>query len=275
MAQQCANTLLKVSAMANLRQIGTSPCTAFPERAMERVRHAATAADTQVRQSRLDGVVMAHLWLADSLARRFAQHGQDDQDLLQVARLGLVEAARRYRPERGDFLPFAAATIRGTIKHHFRDHGWGVRPSRQSQELAVEIRREWSSLAQTLGAIPSERDLAARLGSTLSEVRVAQQASLGYICRPLDTAAEPQAGMSTGGEEVDRLEARLVVAQIWGELADSEQELLRLRFYEQRSQAEIAGILGTSQMQVSRLLTRLLAKLRAVIDADAELTLAS
>jgi RNA polymerase sigma-B factor len=178
-------------------------------------------------------------------------------------------------PDHGNFLSFAAATIRGTLKHHFRDHGWGVRPSRQSQELAAEIRREWSSLAQTLGAIPSERDLAARLGSTLTEVREAQQASLSYICRPFDDAAEPQAGMGTGGEEVDRLEARLVVAQIWGELTDVEQELLRLRFYEQRSQTEIAVILGTSQMQVSRLLTRLLAKLRVFIDADAGLTLAS
>ena len=145
----------------------------------------------------------------------------------------------------------------------------------QSQELAAEIRREWSSLAQTLGAIPSDQDLADRLGSTLTEVREAQQAGLSYICRPLDDAAEPQAGMSTGGEEADRLEARLVVAQIWGELTDAEQQLLRLRFYEQRSQTEIAGILGTSQMQVSRLLTRLLAKLRVSIDGDAELTLAS
>jgi len=71
---------------------------------------------------------------------------------------------------------------------------------------------------------------------------------------------------------VDRLEARLVVAQLWGELADSEQDLLWVRFYEQRSQAKIAGILDTSQVQVSRLLTRLLAKLQALIDADAEPT---
>jgi RNA polymerase sigma-B factor len=74
---------------------------------------------------------------------------------------------------------------------------------------------------------------------------------------------------------VDRLEARLIVAQVWGELTESEQQLLRLRFYEQRSQSEIAEILGTRQMQVSRRLTRLLAKLRASIGADAELPLAS
>ena len=260
--------------MADLRQITTSSGRAFPE--LTGCPHqAARAADAQTVQSHLDEVVMAHLWLADSLARRFGQRGQDDQDLLQVARLGLVEAARRYDAERGNFLSFAAATIRGTIKHHFRDYGWGVRPSRQSQELAAEIRRQWSSLAQTLGSIPSERDLAARLGSTQTEVREAQQASLGYICRPLDDVAEPRPELSTGWEEVERLEARLVVAQIWGELTAGEQELLRLRFYDQRSQTEIAGILGTSQMQVSRLLTRLLAKLRVSIDADAGLTLAS
>jgi RNA polymerase sigma-B factor len=257
--------------MANLRQITTSSRSSIPELTARPHQ----AADAPAGQSRLDEVVMAHLWLADSLARRFGQRGQDEQDLIQVARLGLVEAARRFESERGDFLSFAAATIRGTIKHYFRDHGWGVRPSRQSQELAAEIRREWSSLAQTLGAIPSERDLAARLGSTLTEVREAQKACLSYVCRPLDDAAEPQVGLSTGGEEVDQLEARLVVAQIWGELTAAEQQLLRLRFYEQRSQTEIAEILGTSQMQVSRLLSRLLAKLRVSIDADPGLTLAS
>jgi len=256
--------------MASLRQIAASPLPAF-EPSTACLHQAATAANAQTRPS-FDEVVTAHLWLAESLARRFGHRGEDDQDLLQVARLGLVEAAWRFQPERGDFMPFAAATIRGTLKHHFRDHGWGVRPSRQSQELAAEIRREWSTLAQTLGSIPSERDLATRLGSTLSDVRAARQASRGYVCCPLDTA-EPSTGI--GGEEVDRLEARLIVARFWGELTDSEQQLLRLRFYEQRSQSEIAGILGTSQMQVSRRLTRLLAKLRASIGADAELSLAS
>jgi len=260
--------------MANLQQIGTPPCTASSERTAGCGQQAATDGDARTRPSRLDEVVTAHLWLADSLARSFGQRGRDDQDLLQVARLGLVEAARRFQPERGEFMAFAAATIRGTLKHHFRDHGWVVRPSRQSQELAAEIRREWSSLAQTLGAIPSERDLAARLGSTLSEVREAQQASLGYIGHPLDTA-DHDPGMSTGGEETDRLEARLFVDQIWRELTDSERQLVRLRFYEQRSQSEIAEILGTSQMQVSRRLTRLLAKLRAWIGSDSGLSLAS
>jgi RNA polymerase sigma-B factor len=260
--------------MANLRQIGTPPGTPFSAQTSGCRHQAAADDDARTGQSSLDEVVTTHLWLADSLARSLAR-GRDDQDLLQVARLGLVEAARRFQPERGDFPAFAAATIRGTLKHHFRDYGWVVRPSRQSQEMAAEIRREWSSLAQTLGAIPSERDLAARLGSTLSEVREAQQASLGYICHPLDTAADPDTGMSTGGEEVDRLEARLVVDQIWRGLTDSEQQLVRLRFYEQLSQAEIAEILGTSQMQVSRRLTRLLAKLRALIGADEALSLAS
>ena len=260
--------------MANLRQIGTPPGIPFSEQTTACRHPAATDGDARTGQSGLDEVVTRHLWLADSLARSLAR-GRDDQDLLQVARLGLVEAARRFQPERGDFLAFAAATIRGTLKHHFRDHGWVVRPSRQAQELAAELRRAWPSLAQTLGAIPSERDLAARLGSTLSEVREAQQASLGYIGHPLDTAADSDTGLSTGGEEVDRLEARLVVDQIWRELTDGEQQLVRLRFYEQRSQSEIAVMLGTSQMQVSRRLTRLLAKLRALIGVDDGLSLAS
>jgi RNA polymerase sigma-B factor len=260
--------------MANLRQIVPSPSAQLPERTTGSQSEAATA-DSPTRQSVLEETVTTHLWLADSLAQRFSQRGLEDQDLVQVARLGLVEAARRFQPERGDFAPFAAATIRGVLKHHFRDHGWGVRPSRQSQELAAEIRREWSTLAQTLGSIPSERELAASLGSPLSEVRAARQASMGYICRPLDADVEPHPGASTGAEEVDRLEARLVIAQVWSELTESEQQLLRLRFYEQRSQSEIAMELETSQMQVSRRLARVLTKLRTWIGADHEMSLAS
>src|SRR5215217_2864031 len=191
------------------------------------------------RQQIIDEVVTSHLWLAETLSRRFLHRGEDEEDLLQVARTGLVEAAQRFAPEQGAFIAFAVPTITGVLKRHFRDHGWMVRPPRRTQELASGIWQQWPALVQTIGAIPSAKDLANQLG------------------------------------ESDRTEVRLIVSTALDQLTDCERQLLWYRFYEQRSQAEIAAAIGTSQMQVSRLLCRVLGKLRSIIGAPGETALAS
>src|SRR5215207_2656682 len=98
------------------------------------------------RQQIIDEVVTSHLWLAETLSRRFLHRGEDEEDLLQVARTGLVEAARRFAPEQGAFIAFAVPTITGVLKRHFRDHGWMVRrpllPDTRCQLLGP-ARRIW------------------------------------------------------------------------------------------------------------------------------------
>jgi RNA polymerase sigma-B factor len=229
------------------------------------------------RQQIFDEVVTSHLWLAETLSRRFLHRGEDEEDLLQVARTGLVEAAQRFDPEQGAFIAFAVPTITGVLKRHFRDHGWMVRPPRRTQELASGIWQQWPALVQTIGAIPSAKDLANQLGESVGAVQQARFASHCYS--PASIEAAVARGMSFSStesdEEIDRTEVRLIVSTALDQLTDYERQLLWYRFYEQRSQAEIAAAIGTSQMQVSRLLCRVLGKLRSIIGTVGETALAS
>jgi RNA polymerase sigma-B factor len=237
----------------------------------------AEAAGPARRQQIMDEVVCAHLWLAETLARRFMHRGEDEEDLIQVASTGLVEACQRFDPHQGSFVGFAVPTITGVLKRHFRDHGWVVRPPRPTQELASTIWRQWPVLVQQMGAVPCSRDLAAQLGEPVRAVRQARFASHGYSATSIDTA------MSRGicfcsnetDEDIDRTEARLIIEEALASLDDDERRLIWLRFYEQRSQAEIAEEIGTSQMQVSRLLSRLIFKMRVIIGAPDTLAVAS
>jgi RNA polymerase sigma-B factor len=219
------------------------------------------------RSAALEQVIADHLWLADSIARRFQGRGQEADDLMQVARSGLVEAVRRFEPDQGPFLAFAVPTITGVVKRHFRDHGWFVRPPRRTQELAARIRTEWPDLVQQLRTEPAEADLADRLAESLPAVQEAYRAGQWYGSSSLDAAEAGglSVACTSGTLELDRCEARLMLQRAWRELTRDEQLLLRMRFYEEKSQSEIASEIGTSQMQVSRLLARTLRRLRSVI----------
>jgi RNA polymerase sigma-B factor len=246
------------------------------ERTQELLIEAATAGPAQ-RQGIVDEVITSHLWLAETLARRFRHRGEDEEDLLQVACTGLVEACRRYDPHQGSFVGFAVPTITGVLKRHFRDHGWVVRPPRPTQELASTIWRQWPALVQQMGALPRARELAEELGEPVGAVQQARFASQGYSASSIDAA------MSRGicfcsnetDEDIDRTEARLIIDEALAQLDDAERRLIQLRFFEQRSQSEIADEIGTSQMQVSRLLSRLLLKLRTIIGTPDTLPMAS
>jgi RNA polymerase sigma-B factor len=246
------------------------------EHTQNRLIEAETASPAERRQI-VDEVVTSHIWLAETLARRFSHRGEDEEDLLQVACTGLVEACRRFDPHQGSFVGFAVPTITGVLKRHFRDHGWVVRPPRPTQELASAIWRQWPTLVQQMGAVPGPRDLADELGEPVRAVQQARFASQGYSASSIDAA------MSRGicfcsnetDEDIDRTEARLIIDEALAKLDDEERRLIQLRFFEQRSQSEIAEEIGTSQMQVSRLLSRLLLKMRTIIGVPESLPVAS
>lgn len=213
-------------------------------------------------------LVLQHLWLSDTIARRFRGRGEDDDDLRQVARCALVEAAHRYEPDQGPFTPFAGPTISGVLKRHFRDHGWVVRPPRQTQQLAVRITQQWSDIAQEHGCVPTDQELADSLDESVSNIREARRASQGYRTVPLDGPTSPTVNAGVEDPGFDHCEARRLVQQAWELLSREERELLRMRFWEQRSQSDIAERIGTSQMQVSRLLARVLSRLRRQLAED-------
>ena len=150
----------------------------------------------------------------------------------------------------------------GLVKRHFRDHGWSIRPSRPTQELSAEMWRRWPEVAQVVGGEPTERQLAEVLQVPLDDVRRARRATQAYTCSSLDALMVDH---ESDEPDSERCDAHVLVSSVWKDLTDDEQQLLRMRFFEERSQADIAVELGTNQMQVSRLLARLLKKLRGLI----------
>ncbi len=228
---------------------------------LDRLR-AARDADPLTRRSLFDEVVVSHLWLADSVARRFRDRGEDIDDLRQIARSGLVEACKRFDPDQGSFAAFAFPTVTGLVKRHFRDHGWSIRPSRPTQELSAEMWRRWPEVAQAVGGEPTERQLAEVLRVPLDDVRRARRATQAYTFSSLDALTQDH---ESDEPDSERCDAHVLVASVWKELTEAEQRLLRMRFFEERSQGDIAAELGTNQMQISRMLARLLKKLRGLI----------
>ena len=237
----------------------------------------AKTADPAERQRIIDEVVISHLWLAESVARRFLRRGEDPEDLVQVARAALVEAGQRFDPDQGSFIGFAIPTMTGMLKRHFRDHGWLVRPPRRSQELASVIWRQWPAMVQRLAAVPTDGEVARQLGEPVAAVSQAHLASRGYRSSSIEVALARGVALpgSETEDEIGRIEARMIVSRVVQELDEDERQLLELRFYEQLSQSEIAKVLGTSQMQVSRLLSRLMIKLRGLVGTDEPLSAAS
>ena len=221
-----------------------------------------------------EALVLLNLGLADGIAARYLGRGIDRDDLVQVARLGLVKAVRRYRPGVGQsFVGFAAPTISGEIKRHFRDTGWMVRPPRRLQELGARIRDVEKDLEQDLHRRPRPAELAAALEVDESQVRDARQAASSFHALSLDLPATPgQMPPDVAVEESDDPFAS-VDDSAWlrgalNDLTDRERVVLRLRFVDLLTQSEIAEQIGVSQMQVSRILRSTLTRLRVRLVAS-------
>jgi len=221
-----------------------------------------------------DGLIEAHIGLAEYLARRFGNRGEPLDDLVQVASIGLVKAVDRFDPERAvEFSTYATHTIVGELKRHFRDKGWAVRAPRRMQELYLRIGKIVATASQELGRSPTVAEIAKEAEVTEEEVLEALEAGQAYRFASLDS---PGGSGSGGDDEGDGMAAQLgqdepglVGAEhrasmdpLLATLAEREQMILRLRFYDDLTQSEIAERLGISQMHVSRLLSRSLAKLR-------------
>jgi RNA polymerase sigma-B factor len=221
-------------------------------------------------------VVRLNLPVAREIAMRYRGRGIAMDDLVQVASLGLVKAVRGFDPERGsDFLSYAVPTIRGELRRCFRDAGWTVRPPRSIQELQTEIWRAESDLAQSLQRSPLPREIAAHL--RVSEERVLEALGADGCFAPTSLDAPLGDGDDSGvgqylGEmdaQFDRAEARVILAAVVGRLSERDRTIIRLRFFEGWTQAQIGAAVGVTQMQVSRLLARILGDLRQAVEGTA------
>jgi RNA polymerase sigma-B factor len=212
---------------------------------------------------------------AGRLARRYRGRGEPLEDLEQVARLGLVKAVDRYDPARGSFTAYAVITITGELKRHFRDGTWSVHVPRKLQDLGLEVGHAATLLTSTLARTPTVTELADRLHVSEGAVLEAMESAAGYtsasLNAPVGDGDAAELGDLFGGadRELDLVDDRLTVAELLLRLPPRERRILALRFYGNRTQAEIAADLGISQMHVSRLLSRALGWLREAMLSDA------
>lgn len=212
-----------------------------------------------------DALLDAHANLAASCARRFVGRGEDFDDLHQVALMALVQALDRFDPDRGtQFHSFAVPTIVGALKHHLRDHSWVVRPPRRTQERYLHVTRVGDELAAELGRPPEVADIAQRLALTEDEVREALcVAELRRARTPSLEAIDSSPETSLRGDELARVEQRAELRAVLAELSPLERQVFEMRFCDDMTQMAIAHRIGTSQMHVSRVLSRALERLRA------------
>lgn len=248
-----------------------SPRLSFAERDLqtaelfERLRKARTHEEGE---RIVEEVVTLYLDLCSNMAGRYEGRGVEHDDLVQVARLALVKAVRGYEPGHAPaFAAYAVPTISGELKRWFRDRAWVVRPPRRVQELRVNLQSVRADLEQKLGRTPTDADLAEAIGVSVEDVREVASASTGF--RPLSLDCSPadderpglSAFLAADDEEMEGADDRVCLAKALTELDDDERELLRLRYVEGMTQREIGEARGISQMQVSRTLRRITARI--------------
>ena len=226
-----------------------------------------------------ESIVVLFQPLTEYLARRFTGRGEALDDLIQVANVGLLGAIDRFDPEREvQFSTYAAATIVGELKRHFRDRGWALRVPRRIQELHLQLVKVVGTLSQELGRSPTPEEIARRTGTRVEDVLEAMEAGGVYRLASLDaalaneerTSLDLSARLGEDEPEFEGVEQREELADLLSNLPPRERRIVYLRFFDGLTQSEIATEVGISQMHVSRLLTKSLESLRSAALAVAE-----
>ena len=231
---------------------------------------AALPAHHPSRAALRDRTIEAWLPLAQHLAHRYSGRGEPTDDLVQTAAIGLIKAIDKFDPGRGvDFTAYAIPTLIGELKRHFRDRTWDIRVPRRLQELRLSISEANNTLLQTLGRSPTVTDIAAHLNICEEEVLEGLEGARAYNAVSLSTPVgdgerTTELGDTIGAEdgEYELAELRVALGPALASLDERERRILTMRFYGNRTQSQIAARIGVSQMHVSRLLARALAKLR-------------
>lgn len=222
-----------------------------------------------------DDIVLRHMDLAESVARSFASTGPEASDIRQVAYLGLIKAVQRFNPARGvPFASFAVPTINGEIKRYLRDSCWVVRPPRDVQDLRTEIARTAPAMAQRLGREATARELGLELGWPEEKILEAQASYSSLRPDSLDVPVEGRSWAETLASDangMDHSDDMISLRSAVNDLDSGEKELLYRRYFMEQTQQGIGDDLGMSQMQVSRMLARILVKLqKRLLGAPAE-----
>ncbi|MEH0554222.1 RNA polymerase sigma factor SigF [Streptomyces sp. B21-101] len=218
-------------------------------------------------------LIEMNLSLVRYAASRFRGRGDAMEDIVQVGTIGLIKAIDRFELTREvEFTSFAVPYIVGEIKRFFRDTSWAVHVPRRLQEARVELAKATEELQTRLGRMPTTRELSQLMSLSEEEVVEARKASNCYTSASLDAALTFDGGVDgesvladfIGTEEpaLELVEDFHSLAPLIAELDDRERRIIHLRFVEERTQAEIGRELGISQMHVSRLISRMMQRLR-------------
>ncbi|HET9170777.1 MAG TPA: SigB/SigF/SigG family RNA polymerase sigma factor [Actinospica sp.] len=239
---------------------------------MRVLRQLATLAPDDPERDRLRAeIVEDHMPYARHLAHRYVRGGGTEEDIEQVAYLGLIKAVDNFDVSYGTgFLGYATPMIVGEIKRYFRDTTWSVHVPRRLQELSGAMRKAIEALVAELGREPTVPELAERLEATEEEIVEAIDASEAYTTASLDHPVGDEADGALLGEMLgdrdpafDLMIDRQVLKGLVAELGERDKRILLMRYFRGMTQTEIGAELGVSQMQVSRLLTRILGRLRS------------
>ncbi len=228
-----------------------------------------------------DELIYRHIDLAKGLARRFIGRGEPLEDLIQVAVYGLINAIDRYDPDRGTkFNTFAVPTILGELKRHFRDATWAMQLPRGLQELNQKAYKLMDILTQKLGRPPTMAELAQELGVSEEQAIEALDAANAYEVLSLeqevttdeDDKPQPLSELLAAAENeaVEHWQKRQLLDEAMKTLSERERTIVKMRFHDDLTQTQIAQRLGISQMHVSRLLRKAIAKMRAYLRGATE-----
>jgi RNA polymerase sigma-B factor len=254
----------------------TSPAdrAAREEATVELFEQRAGTEDPQEQQLLLERIVELNLEIARGIARRFRGRGAELEDLEGVAYLGLMKAAAHYRLEaHTPFIGYAVPTIRGEVKRYFRDVAWTVRIPRRLQDLQGLVAAKLPMLEQELGREPSTEELAEHLGAEPTEVEQALAARGCFNTLSLDWPTDDglvlaDAVADEESPHVSQLETVDMLQPVLADLEARDRRILELRFVEGWNQSDIGAEIGVSQMQVSRLLRRILNDLHSRLTAE-------
>jgi RNA polymerase sigma-B factor len=233
-------------------------------------------AATRDRQLR-DEIIARYLPLARHVAGRYAHGSEPFDDLFQVACVALLKAVDRYDPERGiAFTSYALPTMTGELKRHFRDRTWAVRPPRDLQDQSLRVERIVQDFTHDRGRAPTVPEIAERADLDIEAVLEALQAAQARDGVSLDAPARGDEEDDTVGHRIGDLdggfagaEDRGTISQLSRSLTERERTVLRLRFEQDLTQAEIGELVGVSQMHASRIIRGAVDKLRVIADHTA------
>lgn len=236
-----------------------------PEQLLERF---VLARDPELR----DRLVGHYLYIADIVARRFSGRGVEYDDLYQVAALALMRALERFDPGRGiKFQTFATPTLIGEVRNYFRDKSRAIRVPRRSLEGIKRLNQAREELSASLMRTPTPDELASYMRLTADEVLELIEESVNMAPVSLDAALSGESTLSLermlGSYDIrfEQVDARDFLERALDTLSDMERSVIMKRYFEQRSQQEVAKSMNVSQMYISRLEHKILAKLRELL----------